>query len=149
MGMNKNIESMKRVNFLVIIFIWLFCTANQCKSDDCHKTIFFVNNSSKDIYIYKVDYPYEVLFSNLFPNPYNQPNIYMVKSGEKNSNGLQDRECIDGTIKQGNMVVYVFDAEVLANYSWGVIGRDYMVLKTIRPTLEEMQRNNWTIYFED
>jgi len=113
------------------------------------KRFFFVNNSSKDIYIYKVDYPYEVLFSNLFPNPYNQPNIYMVKSGEKNSNGLQDRECIDGTIKQGNMVVYVFDAEVLANYSWGVIGRDYMVLKTIRPTLEEMQRNNWTIYFED
>jgi hypothetical protein len=143
---------MKRINIFILIFACLLCTASRCvrESDSCHKTINFVNNSSKEVYIHggylfpNID---TLKFASSFPNPYNQPNLYRVKQGEKNSNGLTQRDCLDNDIKQSRVIIYVFDAEVLANYSWGVIGRDYMVLKTFRPTIEEMERSNWTITF--
>jgi len=120
------------------------------ENDTCNKTIHFVNNSSKEIYIHggyifpNID---TLKFSSSFPNPYNQPDLYRVKPCEKNSNGLAKSDCQDQDVAQNRVIIYVFDAEVLANYSWGVIGRDYMVLKTYHPTLEEMQSSNWTITF--
>lgn len=139
---------MKRISFLAIVFIWLLCTSYTCtkSTDTCHKKITFINNSSKEVYIHGGD-PDTLNFVSLFPNPYNQPDLYRVKSGEKNINGLISRNCFESAIEQGRLVVYVFDTEVLANYSWGVIGKDYMVLKTIRPTIEEMENSNWTITF--
>ena len=138
---------MKRINIIITILIGLLCVAGQCSKENCHKTIEFVNNSSIEVYISSGWYSDTLGFCSLFPNPYNQPNLYRVKPGEKNSSGLASRSCLDGTVSRGNTFVYVFDAEVLANYTWGVIGRDYMVLKTYRPTLEEMESNDWTIYF--
>ena len=140
---------MKRINFVIIMFIWLLCTAYTCKknTDKCHTDITFINNSPIEVYIHGGVNPDTLNFSSGFPNPYNQPNLYRVKSGEKNSSGLISRNCHESEIQYGRMVVYVFDSEVLANYSWGEIGKNYMVLKTIRPTLEDMERDNWTIYF--
>ena len=141
---------MKRIYFLVIILIGLLCTASRCK-DDCHKKIIFVNNSSKDVYIHSGNYPDTLGFCSLFPNPNRNPHAYSVKSSESNDNaaGLGRRDCIEADVAQGRIFVYVFDAEVLANYSWDDVSRDYMVLKTYHPTLEEMESNNWTIYFTD
>ena len=143
MRSNLNNKNMKRINFIVIVLVWLSCTAIQCESDKCHKVITFVNKSSKEVYVYNSSNSDTSNFR--FPNPYNQPDIYKVNSGKKND--LWDRDCYESQIKQGQVIVYVFDAEVLANYSWGTVKKNYMVLKTIRPTLEEMQNNNWTIYF--
>jgi len=139
---------MKRINFIGIILVCLLCTASRCNKDDCHKTIKFINNSSKDVYIYDCITCSDTLaFNEKFPNPYNQPNLWKVESEGKNTWGLSRRDCYESRVSQGRVIIYVFDAEVLANYSWGVIGRDYMVLKTIRPTLEEMERSDWTVTF--
>jgi len=143
---------MKQIKFSLIVFTCLLCTAYTCtkNTDTCHRTITFINNSSKEVFIHggyvfpNVD---TLKFDSSFPNPYDQPDIYRAKSGEKNSSGLTSRDCFDSDVKQSRFIVYVFDSEVLANYTWGEIGKNYMVLRTIRPTLEEMQRNNWTITF--
>jgi len=139
---------MKRINLIIIVFIWLLCTAYTCtkNKDNCHRTITFINNSSKEVYIHGGDLD-TLNFVSLFPNPYNQPHMYRVKPGEKNTSGLTSRNCFENEIKHGIKVIFVFDSEVLANYSWGEVGKNYMVLKTIRLTLEEMERNNWTITF--
>jgi len=145
--------NMKRIFFLLIIIIGFICTANQCNKDDCNKKIIFVNNSSKEVYINGSDniYPDTLNFSSWFPNPYNQPNLYRVKPGESSNNaaGMRKKDCIEEKVEQGRIFVYVFDAEVLANYSWGDIGKNYMVLKTYHPTIDDMEQNNWTIYFTD
>jgi hypothetical protein len=138
---------MKRMNLLIIVLAWLLCTANQCNKENCHKTITFVNNSSKEVYIHGGHYPDTLGFSSLFPNPYNQPDLYRVRSGETNINGMHSRSCLDSDVSQGRLIIYVFDAEVLATETWGTVGKYYMVLKTIRPTLEDMQRSNWMITF--
>ena len=136
---------------IYLLFICIFCTAYTCteNTDKCHRTITFVNNSSKEVYIHGGFYPDTLGFSSLFPNPYNQPDLYRVKSGEKNSSGLTSRDCFESSVAQGRLIIYVFDAEVLATETWGAVGKYYMVLKTIHPTLEEMQRSNWTITFTE
>jgi hypothetical protein len=138
---------MKRINILVIISIWLLCTANNCNRENCHKVINFINNSSKEVYIHGGNYP-DTLFYGLFPNPNLNPNIFRVKSGESNNNaaGVRHR-CHDASVAQGRVFVYVFDAQVLATVPWDTIGKHYMVLKTYHPTLEEMESSNWTITY--
>jgi len=42
---------MKGTNLLIVILVWLSCTANQCKRDDCHNVIPFTNNSDKTLYV--------------------------------------------------------------------------------------------------
>lgn len=137
---------MKRIYFLVIIFVGFICTAYQCASDDCHKTIQFINNSQKEIYISPGSYP-DTSFYYKFPNPNRNPNIYRVKPGERNGNGLWDWDCYEYNIAHNYVIIYVFDAEVLETIPWDTIGKYYMVLKTYHPTLEEMENNNWTITY--
>ena len=139
---------MKRINFLIIVFIWLFCTANTCNKENCHKAIEFVNNSPKDIYTRSCINCEDTLeFYTLFPNLARTPQQFKVKSGEKNSNALSRRDCLEHSVSNGQLVIYVFDAEVLETVPWDTVGKYYMVLKTIRPTLADMQRDNWTITF--
>jgi len=107
----------------------------------------FENNSSKDIYIHG-GWSHDTLgFRRLFPNPILNAPMYKVKSDEKNTDGLRRRECLETAVAQDRLVVYVFDAEVLETVPWDTVGKYYMVLKTIHPTLEEMQNSNWTITF--
>ena len=143
---------MKRLNFLIIIFVWLPCTSSQCDKEKCHKRIEFVNNSPKDIYTctFIPRKPTDTLeFYKWFPNLARSPHQYKVKSGEKSSYALvsQRKSCFENEISVSGFVIYVFDAEVLETVPWDTVGKYYMVLRTIRPTLEEMQRNNWTITF--
>jgi hypothetical protein len=135
--------------FLIAILVGLLCTANQCNKDDCHKSITFVNNSLKEVYIHAGWYHDTLNFSSFFPNPYDQPNLYRVKSGESNNNGfgVRKKDCLENKVAQGNAFMYVFDSEVLSTISWGTVEENYMVLKTYHPTLEEMENNDWTIYF--
>ena len=138
-----------------MILIWLICTANQCKRDDCHNRISFVNNSSKDVYIEisGISHHYSDLDTSKFyimisnPYNYNPPDYFKVKSGEKGSVGIQRKNCLEGWVAKGRVYVYVFDPEVLANFTWYVIGKEYMVLKTIHITTEEMEMSNWTITY--
>jgi len=134
---------------LSILFLFIFCTASTCEKDKCHKTISFVNNSYKEVYIGSTIRTLDTLkFYKNFSNPYENPEAYRVKQGKKNTVALGKRNCLEHShVADGDMFVYIFDAEVLATVPWDTIGKYYMVLKTIHPTLEEMERDNWTITF--
>ena len=150
------VEDMKRVKFLFVFFIWLLFVTTQCNRDDCHRTITFVNNSSMELYIRLAgtSHHYSNLdssqFYKMFQNPYNNPYQCKVESREVNKSHLFTRDCLESWIPEGRVIVYVFDAEVLKSFPWDTIGKYYMVLKTYRPTIEEMESSNWTItYTED
>ena len=143
---------MKHITILIMICIGFICTASQCKRDDCHR-INFINNSSKDLYVRKTfgrdDFELDTLnFPRMFGRP-PWPEYYSVKSGEKRSLGLGRRDCFDYWTELGNVFVYVFDAEVLATVPWDTIGKYHMVLKIYNPTIEEMERSNWTITYTE
>jgi hypothetical protein len=141
---------MKKIIYLFVCFIFsiLFCSVTCTENTDkCHRTITFINNSSKEVYIYMGN-NYPDTLGLHFSNPYNsQPEIYRVKPGEKNTSSIVSRSCFERRIEIGSIFVYVFDGYILATVPWDIVTRDYMVLKTIHPTIEEMQHNNWTIYF--
>ena len=141
---------MKKIFYLS--FIFLLFNVSTCDKDKCHKTIAFVNNSPKEVYIGFTIRTLDTLsFYRNFSNPHTHThsnNPYRVKSGETNTDALWNRNCYEyHHVADNNMFVYVFDAEVLETVSWDTVGKYYMVLKTISPTLEEMQRSNWTITF--
>jgi hypothetical protein len=141
---------MKRINLLIVAFIWLLCTANQCNKENCHKAIEFVNNSSKDIYTCAFIPRKEadtLEFYIWFPNLARNSHMYKVKSREQSNNALWSRDCFNSAVKYSQLVVYIFDADILETIPWDTVGKYYMVLKTIRPTLEDMERDNWTITF--
>ena len=142
---------MKRISFLVIIIICLICVANHCKREDCHKRIIFINNSQKEIYVSGggTMYPDTLNFHMWFSNPIRHPDFYRVKSGEimYNAVGPRNRDCLEKAVGQGRIFIYVFDAEILATVPWDSIGKNYMVLKTYHPSIEEMERSNWTIIY--
>lgn len=47
----------------------------------------------------------------------------------------------------GTVFVYVFDADIVENTSWGIVARDYLVLKRYDLTLEDLQRLDWKITY--
>jgi len=53
---------MKRIIFLIVVFIWLTCTANQCSKEKCHNKIPFINNSDKTLYVFpKTSPPFDTI----------------------------------------------------------------------------------------
>ncbi len=153
---------MKRINILtfILILICLLCVASTCRKerDDCHYNLWVVNNSSKGIYTGLVGTSGDFYshfncdtsnFHQIFGNPYNTPHTNKIEPGEKKNIGIRPGNCIETWINGwcGAVYVYVFDAEVLETVPWDTVGKYYMVLKTIRPTIEDMQNNNWTITY--
>ena len=140
---------MKKNYFIIIISLCLLLVANNCRND-CHKAIRFINNSSKDVFIenigaspYYLDYD-TLDFYKILNNPIDKSYTNEVKPGEKK--GFFYR-CFDDGIENGRVSIFVFDAEILRTVPWDTIGKYYMVLKTYRPTMEEMENSNWTITY--
>ncbi len=137
---------MKKLIFLSLLLI--VSTSSKCDKDKCHKTITFINNSSKEVYIHGGNYPDTLYFNTLFPNPILNAHMYKVLPDEKNTTGLWRRDCYESyRVANGSMVIYVFDAEIVEYIPWDTVGKYYRVLKTIHPTLEDMQNNDWTITY--
>ena len=139
---------MKNKNLLIVIAILWLCTASDCTrdKDDCHKRIYFINNSSKDVYIDYCEYCSDDFMVPSLTSL--QANSGKVKPNEKNSS-MWSWSCLEFYVAQKEIVVYVFDAEVMESIPRDTIIKYRMVLKTIHPTIEEMERSDWTITFTD
>ena len=142
---------MKRISFLIFIFIGgLLCIATQCENEKCHKAITFVNKSSKDVYVYSSGYGNDGVPDSSFFVPLILGSYVKVKSNEKRTRTIEKRDCLEGWLRETEyrLNVFVLDVEIYETVPRDIIQKNRMV-KTITPTLKEMQRNNWTIYFED
>jgi hypothetical protein len=140
---------MKQIRLLVMIFIWLLCTANQCCKDDCRKTINFVNNSSIEVYIYRSGFGKYGAPDTSFFKVARKNILYKTKPNETNIYALADRYCIERWFgeKYGGINVFVLDAEIVESVPLDTIDKYRKVLKTIYPSIEEMENSNWTITY--
>ena len=142
---------MRKVSSVVVIIsVGLLCIATRCESDKCHKAITFFNKSSKDVYVYSSGYGnYGVPDSSFFA-AFTLGHSVKVKSNEKRTRAIEKRDCLEGWLRETEyrLNVFVLDVEIYETVPRDIIQKNRMV-KTITPTLKEMQRDNWTIYFED
>jgi hypothetical protein len=133
-----------RTSIIIIIFLWLLCTAFNCENKNCHKHIGLINNTNIDIYI-KEGSSDSSRFASEFPNPITD-DTYRVVPHTKNTTGLMRRSCHESNIKTF-ISIYIFDANVLATFSWGTIEKNYMVLQRYDLTKEDLQRLNWELTY--
>jgi hypothetical protein len=137
---------MKKISLFVVIFIWLLCTANDCKRerDDCHTGIDFVNNSPRDVYI-DCCFCYDTLEYSVPSLRAFDANSLRVKPNEKNTTGLWAWGCLESS--ERFIQVYVYDTEVVETVPRDTIEKYRMVLKIYRPTIDELQSSDWTITY--
>ena len=138
---------MKQIKIIMLLLISLILLATRCKNEDCHKAIAFANKSSRDVYVYHSGYGNHGIPDSSFFLP-SLTSSDKIKSNETKSHAIALRECLETWVKEtrGRLNVFVLDAEVYETVPRDSIFR-YRMVKTITPTLEEMQNSNWTITF--
>jgi len=134
---------------LLPLVVMLF-TAAHCEKEraDCHYRITFVNHSNKVIY---VDWTREEYYDSGFPNPLNSPQFYKIDAMQTSRDALFSRDCIEYKFRGKNptdtMLVFVIDAEVLANTPWEQVKEERLFLKEYKLGLEDLQKMDWRIVF--
>lgn len=134
---------------LCIFITTLLLFSNKCESDDCHKTITFINNSDTDVYIHgSGNYPDTIGFYREFPNPIDSK-MYKVPANSTNTSALWESSCLEYwySSKKEVMMVYVFDKHVLEITPWETIGKEHLVLKRYNLSLDDLYRMNWVINY--
>ena len=132
---------MKRKNLLIIFFVWLLCTANQCNKENCHNKIPFINNSDKTLYVISnIYYPSDTLL----PLKEFEEHIHKVLPNSVNPNCLTRRAktCYEGYSK---IMISIVDEQIMAITPLGVIISDYLVLRRYDLTPADLELLNWEI----
>ena len=50
-------------------------------------------------------------------------------------------------VDDNKLIVFVFDADVIENYSWETIVENYMILKRYELSLEDLKNRHWIIEY--
>ena len=138
-------KTLKKI--LIVILYSILLSATCCKDDEnCHDSIFIVNNSDKAIYFdYSNRYPDTLT---LYPNPALDPSYFKIDS-HSSKNDIT-RDCFEDQIKlnkNGIIMYYFYDAHTLETIPWDTVAKKYLVLKRYDLSLADLQRMNWTITY--
>jgi hypothetical protein len=142
---------MKMNSVILLIMYLLFNQGCGDKEDSCHKTIIFVNNTEKIIYVESAyEYP-DTLAYRFNPNPILDPTHSEVLPNEENTQVLWSRDCIELAFKDlipsDTLMVFIFDGQVLENTPWDTIISNYLVLKRYDLSLQDLEQMNWTVEY--
>ncbi|MCK9618285.1 MAG: hypothetical protein M0R21_10685 [Lentimicrobiaceae bacterium] len=136
--------------FTCILFISSTC---EREDSDCHKTIQFINNSNKSLYLMGDLYYPDTLDFIHSSSPEPESTIYKVYPNKNNTKALRRRVCFEDAFDDGmsipsdTLMVYVFDAEIIEKIPWSSVTHYYLVLKRYDLSLQDLQRMNWTITY--
>ena len=142
---------MKRINFLIVVLILLVCCAFTCtrNTDTCHRNITFVNKSPRDVYVYCNEYGGHMALDTTFFIPTTSSGLMSyVKSNETKSGTCASRDCFESWITETQycLNVFILDVDVYETYPKDTILK-YRMVKTITPTLVEMECSDWTVTY--
>jgi len=140
---------MKSLN-IVLVLIFVLTISSQCKeSDDCHKTMRFVNNTANTLYVTtSFAYP-DTLIKD--PNPKLDPYFTKVQPNEVNTTVLSTygRNCIETgfTYYGDTLMVFIFDAQVIDNTPWETVKSNYLILKRYDLSFQDIQNSDYTLTY--
>lgn len=128
-------------------FVFFTCK----KENNCHKRISFINNTNKDVYVIKntLGYP-DTNYYHYDPSPTLSQKEYKVNSNTSTNSPLQLLACYEDVMKEkksDTLMVFVFDAQLLETISWDTVKAKNLYLKRYDLSLQDLQKNNWTIRY--
>ena len=148
-------------NVIKILLLFILCSAHTCRpipeeNENCHLTIYFSNNSEKNLRVTEV-FVHQIFF----PDPFDTKTLsstaelqkYKINSSEQNNRDAMysNLRCYEDIFKRDTysdeVYVYIFDAELIENTPWEVVTRDYLVLKRYDLTLSDLQRLDWRVTY--
>ncbi|MDH6307238.1 hypothetical protein M2448_000156 [Dysgonomonas sp. PF1-14] len=138
---------MKKYIFILLILPFLLAAnCNGEDSEDCHLRVTIVNNWDKDISIYR---------SFLYPDSLGIIGDAIIdRDIEANSTKkvrFEYIDCLETTInyqnKDGIMMVYFYDKEVIDSYPRDTIIKYRMYLKKMDLTVDDLQNSDWTLTY--
>jgi len=146
---------MKNKSKIIVSLIALFflTMAITCKDEDenHHRTIRFINNSDKSIYIIgSVDYPDTLSISGMSGGGLSDPTCNKVHPNTVNTCSLWDRDFWEINFKHeifmpsDTLMVYVFDAELLESRTTHVRNT---IIRRYDLSLQDLQYLNWTLTY--
>ena len=132
---------------MIILLIWVAMSITCVKEDENHhKTIQFINNYYKSIYIYcSLEYP-DTLNNRLWGTQ-NEPQIYKVDPNTENKSALWSRvfwETNFKNIPSDTLMVYTFDAELLEAR---ITHEHDAIIQRYDLSLQDLQSLNWQLYY--
>jgi hypothetical protein len=144
---------MKHLSVVILNVVVIFFLVACCKDDaNCHKTIAFNNASEKDVYVTFDRYYPDTLYIFHSESPTSESENTKVLSKSSSNRPLDNEDCWESDFNYkpqplDNLMVYVFDAEILETTDWSVVAHNYLVLKRYDLSLEDLQGMNWTITY--
>jgi hypothetical protein len=139
---------MKKIYFIITLIAITVLLATHCENENCHKAIAFDNKSSRDVYVFFSGHGIHGVPDSSFSLRSLNFSKDLIKSNKKSPRAIANGDCLEMWIKDrsGPLNVFVLDVEVFETVPRDTIIK-YRMVTTIRPTIEEMERSNWTITF--
>ena len=139
---------------LILILIGIFLSScGPEQSENCHRSATVYNNTSKRIYLLtSVAYPDTTFYQfNPLLNPDSKAESFQANTKIIDSPGgcVESIYNPNGSLKQGVLILYVFDGEVLETTPWETVIENNMYLKRYDLTLLDLYANNFTIVYSE
>lgn len=142
-----------RGKVLIMMVLSLVFMATTCTKEDenHHKTLLFVNNSDKSVYVMgSAEYPDTANVQGMGGGGLSDPNVYKVQPNSSNENALYwgavweeiFQDAI--SIPSDTLMVYVFDAKLLESQTMHV---QNTIIQRYDLSLRDLQHLNWKLTY--
>jgi len=143
---------MRRILLRILIIIpAIFGMTCKDENDNCHRTITFINNTEKSIYVqWDNEYP-DTLSFGTGPSPALNPLTFKVLAKTSSDKPLWNRDCWEINFKDviisDTLMIYVFDSNILENTDWSDVVHNYLVLRRYDLSLADLKDMGWKITY--
>lgn len=137
-------------SILLILFpcLLLSMTCHKKETKHCHYRIYLTNYSDKGLYtVISYDYPDTSLN---FQSPLLDGFGGVVPANGKSNIRYDESHCIESNILDNGyekLSVFIFDAAVIESTPWSQVRQNYMVLKRLDYTLDELRDRKFELEY--
>ena len=142
---------MKTTRSILLILFPCFLLSMTCREKEtkhCHYRLYLTNYSDKDIYtVISYDYPDTSLN---FQAPLLDPFGSSVRPDYKSEIRFDETHCIESNILDNGyekLSVFIFDAALVDSTPWSQVRQNYMVLKRLDYTLDELRERKFELEY--
>ena len=133
----------------ILISLYTISIASTCNKEDekHHKTIRFINNTDKSIYVDGSN-SYPDTLNNQLGGVETQPQFFKVYPNTENREALHQRDFWEVefiNIPSDTLMVYVFDADLLEAHTTHV---NNTIIQRYDLSLQDLQYVNWTLTYQ-
>jgi hypothetical protein len=142
---------MKTTRFILLLIFPCFLLSMKCskkETDHCHWRLYLTNYSDKSLYTF-ISYDYPDTSLN-FQRPLFDGFDGSVPPNKRNNIRYDETHCIESNILDNGyekLSVFIFDAAMVDTTPWPEVRQNYLVLKRLDYTLDELRERNFELEY--